>query len=138
MPHEDGAAYHPIVATVSLAAPIVLDIYEKRADEQQATSMTSMSSEDVAAGAPRYRILQEPRSLLITTGSLYTDYLHGITESTGDEDLGPETICNWEQLGDKTPFEGGQYERQTRISLTYRDVLRVSKLGNTMKFLNRR
>lgn len=32
MPHQDGAAYWPVVATVSLAAPIVLDIYGKAED----------------------------------------------------------------------------------------------------------
>jgi alkylated DNA repair protein alkB family protein 6 len=34
-------------------------------------------------------------------------------------------------LGDKKRFElmGGVYERTTRISLTYRDVLKVSKVG---------
>ncbi|EEP77167.1 conserved hypothetical protein [Uncinocarpus reesii 1704] len=138
MPHEDGAAYYPMVATVSIAAPIVLDIYEKRNDEERKAFTTGDFSGIHANDKPRYRILQEPRSLLITTGKLYTDYMHGIAETTSDSDLGPDTICNWDQVGDTTPFEHGSYERQTRISLTYRDVLRVSKLGNTMKFLNKR
>ncbi|WEW55328.1 hypothetical protein PRK78_000757 [Emydomyces testavorans] len=138
MPHEDGAAYYPIVATVSIAAPIILDIYEKNSDSQPTMFMTNVNSETVTSRAPRYRILQEPRSLLITTRDLYTDYMHGIAERTSDDDLGPESICNWDQLGDKSPFEEGNYKRQIRISLTYRDVCRVSKLGNTMKFLNRR
>ena len=46
MAHEDGAAYFPIVATVSLGAPIVLDIYGKN----QAGTRDPW---------PRYRILQE-------------------------------------------------------------------------------
>ncbi|KAF8543944.1 hypothetical protein BDD12DRAFT_818441 [Trichophaea hybrida] len=48
MPHEDGGAYYGCVATVSLGAPIVLDIYEK-----------------VEGGIrlPKWRILQEPRRL---------------------------------------------------------------------------
>lgn len=138
MPHEDGAAYHPIVATVSLAAPIVLDIYAKKNGEGQTTPTMNVPGEETTTGAPRYRILQEPRSLLITTGRLYTHYLHGIIERMSDDYLGPDAICNWEQLGDKAPFEKGHCVRKTRISLTYRDVLRVSKLGNTMKFLNRK
>ena len=44
MPHEDGAAYHPVVATVSLGAAIVLDIYEKGEERLK-----------------KFRILQEPR-----------------------------------------------------------------------------
>ncbi|KAK2857290.1 hypothetical protein FQN49_004853, partial [Arthroderma sp. PD_2] len=131
MPHEDGAAYYPIVATVSLATPIILDIYDKRqSDHPEVLSIEA--GEDAARGQllPRYRILQERRSLLITTGGLYSDYLHGIAERLSDGELGPETICNWENLGDSQHFETGRYERETRISLTYRDVLKVSKLGN--------
>ena len=127
MPHEDGAAYHPVVATVSLGAPIVLDIYEKRKESEGQGEMTSRE--------PRYRILQEPRSLLVTTEKMYTDYLHGIEERLKDEDLRKESICNWDLLGDNSAFEAGEYERATRTSLTYRDVLKVSKLGNSIKFL---
>ncbi|KAM5450947.1 hypothetical protein MaudCBS49596_004057 [Microsporum audouinii] len=134
MPHEDGAAYYPIVATVSLAAPIILDIYDKRQSD------LSVEMEEAVSGQrlPRYRILQERRSLLVTTGSLYSDYLHGIAERLSDDELGPETICNWGNLGDSHLFETGEYERQTRVSLTYRDVLKVSKLGNSIKFLSKR
>jgi alkylated DNA repair protein alkB family protein 6 len=51
MAHEDGAAYYPMVATVSLGAPIVLDIYEKGEGGRR---------------APKWRILQEPRRLVTT------------------------------------------------------------------------
>lgn len=46
MPHEDGPAYYPMVATVSLGASIVLDVFEK--------------SEE-SLGEVRFRILQESR-----------------------------------------------------------------------------
>ena len=133
MPHEDGAAYHPIVATVSLGAPIVLDIYEKRKESE--SEGEGESHGEVTSREPRFRILQEPRSLLVTTERMYTDYLHGIEERLKDENLRGETICNWELLGNKGGFEAGSYARVTRTSLTYRDVLRVSKLGNSIKFL---
>jgi alkylated DNA repair protein alkB family protein 6 len=115
MPHEDGAAYAPVVATISLSAPIVLDIYEKGADGQ-------------AQRAIKYRILQEPGSLLVTTAEAYENLLHGISPNMRDENL--NAVVNWELLGDKKRFElmeGGAYERATRVSLTYRDVLKVSK-----------
>lgn len=140
MPHEDGAAYHPIVATVSLAAPTVLDIYDKRRDEQvlEDAHARTGSEPEVDSSRPQYRILQERRSLLITTGSLYSDYLHGIAETKRDDDLRQETVCNWGLLGDRQCYENGAYDRETRISLTYRDVLKVSKLGNSLKFLSKR
>lgn len=130
MPHEDGAAYHPLVATVSLGAPIVLDIYEKNHQEAHAECDRFHSRK------PQFRILQERRSLLITRDLLYTDFLHGIAETTRDEDLGSHSICNWHLLREQDAFDAGWYERKTRTSLTYRDVLKVAKLGNTLKFLN--
>jgi len=77
------------------------------------------------------RILQEPGSLLVTTGRAYTELLHGIAPVERDEGLGPETVANWHLLGDRAKFEesGGVSERATRISLTYRDVIKVSKIG---------
>ncbi|RMJ21188.1 hypothetical protein PHISP_07939 [Aspergillus sp. HF37] len=132
MPHEDGAAYYPLVATVSLGAPIVLDLYEKRGGE---------GSEDEGVEqkrTPQFRILQERRSLLIMRRKIYTDFLHGIAETCEDAGLGRESVCNWDLLREKSRFEDGVYQRETRISLTYRDVLKVSRLGNTMKFLGAR
>jgi alkylated DNA repair protein alkB family protein 6 len=142
MPHEDGAAYYPLVATVSLGAPIVLDIYKKKKKKEQTESEPEPNrhdDNDSSRSKPQVRILQEPRSLLITTEDLYTKYLHGIAEREVDDSLGPETIANWDLLGDKDRYSesesGGAYKRRTRISLTYRDVLKVAKVGNSVKFL---
>ncbi|KAI5197208.1 hypothetical protein E4T39_07378 [Aureobasidium subglaciale] len=122
MPHEDGAAYYPIVATVSLSSTLCLDIYEKKRDEDHPR----------ADASPKWRVLQEPRSLLVTCGSAYTDTLHGISEIEVDEDLRPDTVANWTLLGDNKLIvdNGGKNVRTTRVSLTYRDVLKVSKVGS--------
>ena len=133
MPHEDGGAYAPVVATVSLGANIVLDIYEK----EQATENRSSRSD---GRVPKWRIFQEPRSLLVTTGSMYTDYMHGIAEKEVDEDISPfvpETrkgVVNWDQLGDQEAVSDGRSMRGTRVSLTYRDVLKVKEIGKSLKF----
>ncbi|KAJ5157247.1 Alpha-ketoglutarate-dependent dioxygenase alkB [Penicillium canariense] len=126
MPHEDGPAYYPLVATVSLGAPIVLDLYEKTQPESQHLR------------SPNFRVLQERRSLLVTRGQMYTEFRHGIAEKQADADLGAETVCNWALLGEKEAFAGGSYERQTRTSLTYRDVRKVATMGHTLKFLGGR
>ena len=119
MPHEDGLAYHPITATVSLGAPSVLDIYEKTPEgERQAQ--------------PGWRILQEERSLLVTSGGAYEQLMHGIAEVETDEELSRQTICNWNLLGDGDRFAKGSYARAERVSLTFRDVLKVSNLGNRL------
>ncbi|KAJ5163436.1 uncharacterized protein N7500_005266 [Penicillium coprophilum] len=144
MPHEDGAAYYPLVATVSLGAPIVLNVYHKHAQgDREESDITAKARRDVVGipdtnRRPQYRILQERRSLLVTRCKMYTDLLHGIEETTRDEDLGPHSICNWELLREREPYQSGWYERKTRTSLTYRDVLHVMKMGNTLKFLGGR
>lgn len=145
MPHQDGPAYFPVVATVSLGGVGVLDVYEKVGEGGGSGGGMGGGDEDgdERRRRPRFRILQEPRSLLVTRGRLYTDYLHGIAETSRDEGLDEWGICNWDLLGDKEAYSGsgsgsGLVERGTRISLTYRDVLRVVTLGNTMKFLGPR
>ncbi|KAI1164078.1 hypothetical protein F5B18DRAFT_285070 [Nemania serpens] len=125
MPHKDGAAYHPIVYTVSLGASICLNIYQTNGD-------------GTLDKTPIGRILQEPRSLLITTAELYTDYLHGIDDIVEDVELSEQTIANWSMLKSSSAFHDGRNLRQTRTSLTYRDVLSVSRLGNKLGLLSSR
>lgn len=160
MPHEDGGAYAGVVATVSLGAPTVLDLYNKRearmrdevragaggsngavADESSRPDMPSGNGngpESDFTFKPFARILQEPRSLLITTEAAYTNLLHGIAPIQTDIDLNLENIANWSLLGEPGKFESGKNERGTRISLTYRDVLKVSKVGTRILGVGRR
>ena len=104
--HEDGPTYHSIVATVSLGSHIVLSLFPKSNKGEQ------------------IRILQEPGSLLITTGTVYTEYLHAIEEVEVDENLSEETVVNWSLLSDPEHWRG-DHKRETRTSLTFRDVLKV-------------
>ncbi|CAK3981754.1 Hypothetical predicted protein [Lecanosticta acicola] len=125
MPHEDGNAYSPVVATVSLGGSVVLDV----------TSKPHTDEEDEGAEKKKkkaWRILQEPRSLLVTTGAAYSETLHGIAEVREDVDLRKGTVVNWELLGDPGRVGeegGGKNVRETRISLTFREVRRVSAIG---------
>ncbi|KAH6850183.1 hypothetical protein B0I37DRAFT_352698 [Chaetomium sp. MPI-CAGE-AT-0009] len=120
MPHKDGSAYYPVVCTVSLGSSLCLNLYKSKEDG-------ALDPE------PVWRILQEPRSLLITTAELYSEYLHGIEPISTDVNISEQTIANWSLL--RSPvFEDGLNQRRTRTSLTYRDVLKVSKLGNKLGF----
>lgn len=122
---QDGAAYHPVVCTVSLGASLCLHIYRSKEDG-------ALDPE------PAWRILQEPRSLLVTTGDLYTEYLHGISDIDEDVNLSGQTVANWDCLGSPGDFQDGRNRRSTRTSLTYRDVLKVSKLANKLGVLRSR
>lgn len=125
MPHKDGSAYYPVVCTVSLGASLCLDIYGDKEDRTREEES-------------RWRILQEPRSLLITTDELYTNYYHGISEIEIDTDLNSSTLANWELLRSEDGIIDGEIERRERLSLTYRDVLKVSKLGAKLGIFGRR
>lgn len=121
-PHEDGDAYFPVVCTISLGAHTVYELYPKAAERES------------RGEKPKWRILQEPRSLLITMGDVYQDCLHGIEGVEVDECIGGGVggVANWGALRQETremvERNEGQLERQKRISLTCRDVVRVKRL----------
>lgn len=136
MPHEDGNAYEPVVATVSLGGAVVLDVYAKlpdgTGDDDGAVAEGGEEEGGSDGGRLRplsFRILQEPGSMLVTTGEAYSTLLHGIASVEVDEDLGPSTVANWALLGDAEKYKDGRNVRETRTSLTYRDVIKVSKAG---------
>uniref|UniRef100_A0A1I7TR27 2OG-FeII_Oxy_2 domain-containing protein n=1 Tax=Caenorhabditis tropicalis TaxID=1561998 RepID=A0A1I7TR27_9PELO len=81
--------------------------------------MTARSEEERYVGS----MLLEPRSLFIMTDDAYTTMLHGIAER--DEDLvEPGKVFNCtEKMANK------RLERDTRLSITVRNVEKVSKLG---------
>ncbi len=127
MPHEDGGAYYPTVATVSLGGSIVLDVTEKPKQQDE-------GDQGCVVDRKSWRILQEPRSLLITSGAAYTETLHGIAQLHQDVDLRSDTVANWALLGDPECIQhaDGQMDRQTRISLTLRDVVKVPKVASKL------
>lgn len=125
MPHKDGSAYYPVVATVSLGASLCFDIYATNPDGTREQE-------------PLQKIFQEPRSLLITTEALYIDYMHGISDIETDVDLNQSTVANWDMLRSPDEIHEGRYNRGVRMSLTYRDVLKVSKLGGKIGMFGRR
>lgn len=188
MPHEDGPAYFPAVATVSLGSHTLLDVYRyvdedlqkdfdermKEHDDKVAkdNNVESMGGEDptksnivpkermegnvkIVRGArarepnPVFSILQEPRSLLITTGHVYKSCLHGIAEREVDTVAQLAQVANAELLDDaqlrskveQAKSRSGDAKvgtndeeakdaglpRSTRLSLTFRDVEKVSK-----------
>ncbi|WFC97657.1 hypothetical protein MYAM1_000376 [Malassezia yamatoensis] len=112
MPHNDGSAYFPAVATLSLGSAILLDIFEYQ-DESTPTT-------------PAFSILQEPRSLLITHGSAYQQYLHGIAARDLDtaEDL--NKVINRDMLTNPELRTALHLQRDRRLSMTFRDVERVA------------
>ncbi|WVQ76850.1 hypothetical protein IAR50_006524 [Cryptococcus sp. DSM 104548] len=157
-PHEDGPAFEPLVATISLGSHTVLDIHHYISVTSPSPPMVAIvpSNDDEArpvAAVPLAHLLLLPRSLLIMSSSLYVSHLHGIGEKAKDSvksgGIASENevvIANADLLGEADIVDHlrqGQTwvrERGTRTSLTFRRALRVVKggaLGKAMGALRR-
>jgi len=73
-PHEDGPQYHPVVATISLGSHSVFHYYQYRQEYDGSESTSLGKSINMT---PVLSVLLEPRSLIISSGSMYTSHLHG-------------------------------------------------------------
>ncbi|KAI0772343.1 hypothetical protein BD413DRAFT_612513 [Trametes elegans] len=157
MPHEDGSAYHPVVATLSLGSHTVFHYYQYRPDtspsspspaqtEQSAGTTTAAGPAQAGTGraidpTPVLSLVLEPRSLVITTASLYTAHLHGIDavleDNFGGDGRPPEErIANFGLLRGQAERDavvnGLKLERGMRFSLTCRDVEKVAAGGGAL------
>ena len=64
MPHLDGPLFHPVISTISLGSPLLLDFYNPiaRQDSQESTQFEDRHL---------FSIYIQPRSLLILSEQLY-------------------------------------------------------------------
>ncbi|ORY49072.1 hypothetical protein BCR33DRAFT_714136 [Rhizoclosmatium globosum] len=105
MPHLDGPAYRPTVATVSLGEYCILEFYKRRnLDEVMVTGEHDDADSQTIRPTPDFRFLIQPRSLVMLQDEMYEGYLHGIGET-------------WED------------RQNSRVSLTFRVAAKVSKLN---------
>lgn len=138
-PHADGPAYTPCVATISLADSIVLDIYDPPAPLDSSNNANNQNGEPSArTHRPlRTRLVQEPRSCLVTTRLAYEATQHGIAEVSVDCGLDAGSVANWPLLDEATRARitdhGGRLIRtRTRTSLTVRRVRRTSAVAGRL------
>ncbi|KAG2143988.1 hypothetical protein BD769DRAFT_1650339 [Suillus cothurnatus] len=138
MPHEDGPSYHPVVATISLGSHTIFHYYQYNKDKDS-LSVDAGSVGRSIDPVPLLSLFLEPRSVVVTTGELYTSHLHGIDEVDADTFTGDE-IVNRHMIQDETIVgiieSGGTVERTTRYSLTCRDVEKVAS-GKAAGVVNR-
>jgi alkylated DNA repair protein alkB family protein 6 len=148
-PHEDGPAFKPLVATISLGSHQVLDIYHYLSSTSPSPPMMAShdhptSGQPIAAISLAHLLLL-PRSLLIISSSLYSSHLHGIDRRpedcvlTVDGEAGNEVngvqIANASLLGDSGIQDAirstGKWvgRRGIRTSLTFRHVNKVLRGG---------
>lgn len=157
MPHQDGPAYYPVVAIISLASPVVIDFTpHKRLKEQEHTDPQNIQTDELLGpsmmesngsgshecGTPNESdpasssLMLMPCSLLIFKDQAYTDYLHGIQDNElhNLDKVANLSRCqelrhlNWDSIQGTMDEQHGTFHRTaTRVSLTCRLVLKVHK-----------
>ncbi|KAH8410652.1 hypothetical protein KR009_009874 [Drosophila setifemur] len=122
LPHTDGPLFYPIISTISCGAHTVLE-FSKRdlASGSDDPTDTAAPSRDVV-----FKLLLEPRSLLILKDSLYSNYLHSIAEI--GEDVLCDRIANYDLCENTYKIGDHLSRRSPRISLTIRNVPKTSKM----------
>ncbi|XP_037927391.1 alpha-ketoglutarate-dependent dioxygenase alkB homolog 6 [Teleopsis dalmanni] len=139
MAHTDGPLFYPTVSTISCGSHTVLEFTEREktptsrdcsnmTENEKFVQLNDMESDEEKSCYKRsvcFKLLLEPRSLLILKDLLYTDYLHAISEST--QDVLCDRIRNYENC--ETVYKMGDcLQRGKRISLTIRNVPKTTKM----------
>lgn len=110
--HFDGPLFYPTITTISVGSHTVLEFHQPRSEDENAAPLSK---------TPVFKLLVEPRSLLILKDDLYTSYMHSISEIEED-DLSDSLIRNLDSSTDEIK------PRSTRYSLTIRNVPKTSKM----------
>lgn len=126
-PHVDGPIYVPIVAIVSLEAPVLMSFYPKQmpyGDVMKHYDDTFKFDGPIAKTKPQFSVILEPRSLVVFTDDLYYYYPHGISDKAEDSlleaDCGP--VVNWGRVS-QVPREAASLKRSRRVGITIRNLL---------------
>ncbi|XP_050297039.1 alpha-ketoglutarate-dependent dioxygenase alkB homolog 6 [Anthonomus grandis grandis] len=107
MPHTDGPLFYPTVTTISCGSHTILEFLENNEKREKICD-----------------ILLERCSLVIVKDDMYKNYLHSIREVEIDSVGG---CANLDNCMSKYPINE-KLKRETRISLTIRNVPKVLKI----------
>lgn len=111
--HFDGPLFYPTISTLSIGSHTVLEFnFPPKNDNYEVTT--------------EFKLLVEPRSLLILKDDLYKSYMHSIRE-IDEDDLTDEKIKNISTTS-YSNLDMKMIPRTTRYSLTIRHVPKTSKL----------
>lgn len=120
-PHNDGPLYEPIAVIISLASSTLLHFLRLPTGFDPSTGSVGRKGWE-ELGAPVANVLLEPGSMLVFTGDAYTNFLHGIRDTT--EEVVEACTLNRDLLN----AELGQrvVRNDHRLSLTIRAVRKIS------------
>lgn len=150
MPHQDGPAYYPVVAILSLGSAAVMDFVPHPSlrtspdtsgggcEDNELDGASDSGTDKWLNNHRPFSVVLMPRSLVIFKDDAYSSYLHGIRDSSIHQYDGAVNEC--EAVGPQPPSvseEGDEavssgngngkciHRTGTRISLTCRLVLKV-------------
>uniref|UniRef100_A0A5B7BKW1 Fe2OG dioxygenase domain-containing protein n=1 Tax=Davidia involucrata TaxID=16924 RepID=A0A5B7BKW1_DAVIN len=160
MPHQDGPAYFPVVAILSLGSPVVMDftphsslrlctnaLRDNVEDKNSYGGASDIGTDKWLDNHHPFSVLLMPRSLLIFKDKAYSDYLHGIKDSNVQQYDGAVNVVEaLKHHRANQPLSGSEkaivveqtgdskslHRTANRISLTCRMVSKVHK--NLFKF----
>lgn len=135
LPHTDGPAYFPTVATLSLGSHTVYEFYRYATSDTDAGETPITVEQGKKEGRPIdpkpvFSLFVPPRSLIILSCDAYTSLLHCIRPRTGDPTEALQTCLNFrpDSDGPVVVSRGEEgLERERRVSLTCRRVEKVAK-----------
>lgn len=113
--HFDGPLFYQTISTISIGSHTVLEFNKPHLRD----------SDEKFEIVPEFKILVEPRSLIVLKDSLYTDYMHSISEIEKDN-LKDPLLKNVQKTS--VSLDEDDLHRSTRYSLTIRHVPKTSKL----------
>ena len=119
LPHQDGDAYYPAVAIVSLGCDAVMRFAPRRDDLEEGKGNESEGNESGQSSSRSFGVFLPRRSLLVFDGALYERYLHGIDATR--EDVIDATVANRGDVAPTTTSLSLRREK-VRVSLTFRNV----------------
>ena len=99
LPHTDGPAYAPLVATLSLGSHTILSMRPSPV-ASTSTALDTTASPSTNSTADIISLLLPPRSLLLLSGELY-GYMHGIETYEFDKMETLKACLNWEEYWDE-------------------------------------
>ncbi|GKA33493.1 recombination initiation defects 3 [Tanacetum coccineum] len=136
LPHQDGPAYFPVVAILSLGSPVVMDftphakLVGTASNIEDTGSIEGTDDEKLPDHHP-FSIALMPRSLLIFKDLAYSEYLHGIKDceiQQYDTAVNAADVLRQQSVVEEHDEDLKAIHRSTtRVSLTCRVVSKVHK-----------
>ncbi|KAL4561025.1 hypothetical protein LXL04_033185 [Taraxacum kok-saghyz] len=123
MAHQDGPAYFPVVAILSLGSPVIMD-FTPHSSIADSTSNIQETNHGNLQNYPPFSIALMPCSLLVFKDMAYSDYLHAIKDSEIQQ---YDTAVNASEVENDDGDLKVIHRSATRVSLTCRVVSKVHK-----------